>query len=61
MMTSPTFEVSRIVVDKAGRPVVGALVALDASWPLFGGPKGSSQTDAEGRFRVGFIAAGDTA
>ena len=57
MMTSPTFEVSGIVVDKAGRPVVGALVALDARWPLFGGPKGSSQTDAKGRVRIGFIAA----
>jgi hypothetical protein len=59
MMTSPTSEVSGIAVDRAGRPVPGALVALDASWPLFGGPRGSSQTDAEGRFRIGFIAPGE--
>jgi hypothetical protein len=31
MMTSPTSEVSGIAVDRAGRPVPGALVALDAS------------------------------
>jgi hypothetical protein len=59
MMTAPHFEVTGVVVDRAGRPVSGALVAIDADWPLFGGPKGSDRTDAEGRFRIGFLAAGD--
>jgi len=59
MMTAPTFEVSGFAVDEVGRPISGALVALEADWPLFGGPKGSSWTDAEGRFQIGFIAAGD--
>ncbi len=58
MLTAPTFEVSGVVADDAGRGIPGALVALDADWPLFGGPKGSSRTDQEGRFRVGRIAAG---
>jgi hypothetical protein len=47
------------VADQAGRAVPGALVALDADSPLFGGPKGSGETNADGRFRIGFIAAGD--
>jgi hypothetical protein len=59
IVTAPPFEVSGVAVDEAGRAVAGALVALDADWSLFGGPKGSSRTDPEGRFRIGFIAAGD--
>jgi len=58
MVTAPTFEVSGIAVDGAGRAVAGALVALNADWSLFGGLKGSSRTDSEGNFRIPLIAAG---
>ena len=58
MITAPTFEVSGIVADGAGRGIAGALVALVADWSMFGGPKGSSRTDPEGRFRIPRIAAG---
>jgi hypothetical protein len=58
MMTAPTFEVSGIAVDARGHAVDGALIALDADWSLFGGPKGSSRTDLEGRFRISGIAPG---
>jgi Carboxypeptidase regulatory-like domain len=58
MVTAPTFEVSGIAVDDAGHALAGALVALDADWSLFGGPKGSSRTDPEGHFRILRIAAG---
>lgn len=58
MVTAPTFEVSGFAVDDAGRALAGALVALDADWSLFGGPKGSSRTDPEGHFRIPGIAAG---
>jgi hypothetical protein len=59
MMTAPAFGVSGVAVDDFGRHVSNALVTLNTDRLLFGGPKGSSQTDAEGRFRIGFIAAGD--
>jgi hypothetical protein len=58
MATAPTFDVSGVVVNDGGRAVIGALVSVDADWPKFGGPKGSSQTDSGGRFRIGLIAAG---
>jgi protocatechuate 3,4-dioxygenase beta subunit len=58
MITAPTFEVSGIAVDGAGRTLAGALVALVADWSLFGGPKGSSRTDPEGQFRIPRLAAG---
>ena len=45
---------SRAWSDWAGR------VALDVDWGLFGGPKGSSRTDSDGRFRIGLIAPGDS-
>jgi hypothetical protein len=57
IITAPTFEVSGIAVDGAGR-TAGALVALVADWSLFGGPKGSSRTDPEGHFRIPRLAAG---
>jgi protocatechuate 3,4-dioxygenase beta subunit len=59
MMSAPNFQIAGVVVDYAGSPVVGAVVTLEADWPLFGGPKGSSRTDADGRFRIGSIAPGD--
>jgi hypothetical protein len=59
MLTAPTFEVSGFAVDDAGRPVSDALVALDADWSLFGGPKDSNRTDSNGRFLFSRIAAGD--
>jgi hypothetical protein len=58
IVRAPTFEVSGFAVDVTGRALAGALIALDADWSLFGGPKGSSQTDPEGRFRIPGIAAG---
>jgi len=58
MMRAPTFEVSGLVVDDDGHPCIGLIVALDADWALFGGPKGRSRTDSEGRFRLPGIAAG---
>jgi len=58
MVRGPTFEVSGMAVDDAGRALAGAVVALDADWSLFGGPKGSSRTDPEGQFRIPRIAAG---
>lgn len=58
MVAAPTFEVSGIAVDYAGRALAGALVAIDADWSLFGGPKGSSRTDLEGHFRIPRIAGG---
>ena len=58
MVPAPTFEVSGIAVDRGGRTLAGALVALDADWSLFGGPKGSSRTDPEGHFRIPRLAAG---
>ena len=59
MRTAPHFEVSGIAIDEFARPVSGAIVALDADWPLFGGPKGSSETDADGGFRIGLLRPGD--
>jgi hypothetical protein len=59
MRPASTFEVSGVAVDDAGRRVPGALVALEADWPLFGGPVGSSTTDAGGRFRIKAHAHGD--
>lgn len=58
MAAAPTFDVSGIAVDGIGRPLAGALVALDADWSLFGGRKGSSRTDQEGYFRIPRLAAG---
>jgi hypothetical protein len=58
MVTAPTFEVSGIAVDEAGRALAGAFIALDADWSLFGGPKGSSRTDPDGHFQITRIAAG---
>jgi hypothetical protein len=49
MMTAPAFEVSGVAVDDFGRHVSNAFVTLNADRLLFSGPKGSSQTDAEGR------------
>ena len=60
MVIAATFEVSGMVVDDAGRAVAGAVVALDADWSLFGGPKGSSRTDPDGNFRISGIAAAVT-
>jgi protocatechuate 3,4-dioxygenase beta subunit len=59
MATAPTFEVSGFAVDDAGRAVPDALVALNADWSLFGGLKGSSRTDSDGRFLFTRISAGD--
>jgi protocatechuate 3,4-dioxygenase beta subunit len=59
LLTAPHFGVSGIVIDEFARPVSGAVVALDAEWPLFGGRKGSSGTDADGRFRMNLLAPGD--
>ena len=58
MVTAPTFEVSGIAVDETGRAVPGALVALEADWRLFGGTKGTSWTDPEGRFLIPRALAG---
>ena len=58
MLTAPTFDVSGIVVDGTGRTIVGALVAFDADWSVFGGPKGSSRTDPDGHFLIPHLAAG---
>jgi hypothetical protein len=59
MVRAPTFEVSGVVVDDGGRAVIGALVSVDADWPKFGGPKGSSRTGSDGRFRIDLITAGE--
>jgi hypothetical protein len=59
VIPAPTFDVSGFAIDHAGRPVSGWLVSLEADRPLFGGPKGSTRSDAEGRFRIGRVSAGD--
>jgi Carboxypeptidase regulatory-like domain len=59
MMSVPIFQIAGVVLDYAGSPVSGAVITLEADWPLFGGPKGSSRTNADGRFRISFIAPGD--
>jgi hypothetical protein len=58
MLTAPTFEVSGVAVDSAGRTLAGVLVGIDADWSLFGGAKGSSRTDPEGHFRILRLTAG---
>ena len=58
MLEAPAFDVSGIAVDDAGRAVPGALVALEADWRLFGGPKGSASADQEGRFLIPRVVPG---
>lgn len=58
MLAAPMFEVSGMVVDDAGRAVAGVEIALVGDWTLFGGRKGTSHTDSEGRFRIAGLAAG---
>jgi protocatechuate 3,4-dioxygenase beta subunit len=59
MILPQTFEVTGHAVDRFGNPVAGALISLDTTWPLFGGPKGSRYTDTEGRFTISRVAPGD--
>jgi hypothetical protein len=58
MLPAPMFEVSGVAVDATGRAMTGVEMALIGDWTLFGGLKGSSRTDSEGRFRIAGLAAG---
>jgi protocatechuate 3,4-dioxygenase beta subunit len=65
LVTVPSFQVSGIVVDKAGAPVAGAMVMLmdaphgtDSLLSLTMGPRGIIQSDASGRFTLGDVPAG---
>jgi hypothetical protein len=58
MLPAPMFEVSGTVVDDAGRAMTGVEIALLGDWSLFGGRKGSSRSDGEGRFRIAGLAPG---
>jgi hypothetical protein len=58
MLAAAMFEVSGMAVDDAGRVMAGAEIALVGDWTLFGGLKGASRTDAEGRFRIAGLALG---
>ena len=59
VMPAPTFNVTGFAIDDAGRPASGWRVSLEADRPLFGGPKGSSRSDGEGRFHVRHASPGD--
>jgi hypothetical protein len=59
MLSAPTFEVSGVAADEAGRRVAGALVTLEADWPILGGLRGAIVTDDVGQFRIPLIAAGE--
>jgi protocatechuate 3,4-dioxygenase beta subunit len=60
----PAFQVSGVVVDEAGAPVVGAMVMLmdgrgtDSLFSLAIGPRGMSPSDASGRFTFADVPAG---
>lgn len=57
MLGAPAFQVSGVVVDETGMPIVDALVKLTpdeppAAVPFTGVPGGQAHTDATGRFLV---------
>jgi len=59
LQTVPAFNVAGIVVDEAGSPIAHAMVML-MSDPRLGmfGPAGSAQSQDDGRFIIGGVAAG---
>jgi protocatechuate 3,4-dioxygenase beta subunit len=52
LRSATTFAVAGAIVDATGHPARGVTVSIDAAWPLFGGEKGSTLTDAYGRFQL---------
>ena len=58
ILPAPMFEVSGTAVDEAARAMAGVEIALVGDWTLFGGLKGTSRTDGEGRFRIAGLAPG---
>jgi Carboxypeptidase regulatory-like domain len=60
MQAAPAFRVSGLVVDENGAPVARAMVTLmgDPRSGMFTGPAGNTQTQEDGRFVIGDVAAG---
>lgn len=68
LVTVPAFQVSGVVVDESGAPVANEMVMLmegshetgaaAAFLSLAMGPRGMSQSDADGRFSFGDVAPG---
>jgi protocatechuate 3,4-dioxygenase beta subunit len=60
MQSAPAFRVSGFVVDENGAPVSHAMVMLmgDPRNGMFMGPAGNTQTQDDGRFVIGDVAAG---
>jgi protocatechuate 3,4-dioxygenase beta subunit len=58
LQSGPSFHVSGIVVDTRGRPVEGAWIRLMADPPVAWSSPGEVQSDANGRFRLDGVPAG---
>jgi protocatechuate 3,4-dioxygenase beta subunit len=58
LQSGPSFVVSGIVVDPRGRPVEGAWLRLMVDPPVAGNSPGEVQSDANGRFRLDGVPAG---
>ena len=58
LQSGPSFHVSGIVVDTRGRPVEGAWIRLMADAVAAGNSPGEVQSDANGRFRLDGVHAG---
>lgn len=60
MITAPAFQVSGVVIDEAGRPLVNVMMRLvdeTSSMPMFM-RRVESRTDASGRFVIGNVTSG---